>query len=141
LKYIYPIPFAWQSLRSHHGAFRLDEQGKIQVNFDGKRKVRLARHDLLLQPGQSYRIETQFERKPLASDNLYWNLICHGSGKPIMQSRFLDSDRNGGLITSFVIADQNCTTQRLILLGNKRDETKLSQLTILDITISKMGEF
>ena len=134
----YPVPFAWQAIRSHHGDFQFDENGKIVINYDGKRLARLARHDLLLQSGNSYSLETQLEHPPQKSDNFYWNINCQDSSKLIGQSRFLEADQSDRIITVFKVPEQDCKAQKITLLADKTSESKYSQLSILNIRIKKV---
>lgn len=141
LNHFFPVPFAWRSIRSKHGSFKLNDKGLMKVEYDGRHKARLARHDLFLNAGRNYRLEIQLELPFPKVDNLFMSINCQFPTKQINRLRFIEADSSGLVTTLFEVPRDGCPAQELILAGETSIQAKKMSINIKNIDVTKMDEF
>ena len=130
-------PFGWSLASGPAGVAEPEAGGKLHVLYYGRDDLTLASQLLLLKPG-NYRLTMVITRESPAAKSLVWIMRCLPASRSLA-SVDLASAKNGTLVANIAVPPQDCEAQQLDLAGIAPELPEQVDLTIADLSLSRIG--
>jgi len=133
-------PFGWDLAAGGEAAAERAPGGSLQVDYNGRTAVRLARQLTMLKPG-AYRLQMRVEGDAKGEGSrLAWNVVCLGSKASLLQIPLVGIDSSPrALGGSFTVPASGCAAQYVSLDGTPGDVPAEQTATIGALELRPAG--
>jgi hypothetical protein len=129
-----PPPFNWTLTSSRLGIAEREAGQGLHVIYYGEEKAVLASQLLMLTPG-TYRLDAKIDAGSVRAGSLSWTIRCANSKNPISSASATAASDQGWTFE----VPQGCAAQWIGLAGTPSDIAEQSEMTLREISVSKVN--